>query len=184
MGTTVSIDVQPPLVATRSSTRSSSDSTTSTPGSAPYRADSEVSRLADGDARGGREPRRPRTSWRPATTSRSRPAARSTRGTTARRAARPVRLRQGLGDRGGRLADRQRRRPQLLDQRRRRHRGPRRGGAGPAVAGRDPPPGPGRQGGRGAGRLRPGRRDLRLVRARRAHRRPADRCRRRPACGA
>ena len=53
-----------------------------------------------------------------------------------------------------------------------------------AVAGRDPPSGPGRSRGRRPGSLRPGRRDLGRLRARRAHHGPADRSRRRRACAA
>ena len=49
-----------------------------------------------------------------------------------------VGLRQGLGDRGGCLAARQRGSPRLLDQRRRRHRRPRPRDGRSAVAGRDP----------------------------------------------
>ena len=131
MGTTVSIDVRPPLIASRSSsTRSSSSSATSTRGSARTAttarsagwpaARSSSRRLQPRRApRHGRlRPPRGRDRRRV-----RRPAA------SAGRPARSVRLRQGLGDRGGRLAHRQRRRPQLLDQRRRRHRRPRRGRA-------------------------------------------------------
>ena len=175
MGTTVSIDVEPPLVSTGDLDEVFEQLHDIDARFSTYKPDSEISRLMRGELReedasldvrhvlaacdhlaivtGGAFDARPPPPGR---------------------AARPVGLRQGLGDRGGRLADRQRRRPQLLDQRRRRHRGARRGRARPAVAGRDPPPRPGRSRGRRPGRLRPSRRDLGRLRARRAHQGSAD----------
>ena len=93
-------------------------------------------------------------------------------------------LRQGLGGRGGRLAARRRRRARLPHQRRRRRRGARRGDPRPPLARRHPPPGRAGQGGRGPGRPRRRRGDLRHVRARRPHRRPADRRAGAAACAA
>ena len=178
MGTTVSLDLRA-AARRRADPRRGlrASSTTSTPGSAPtaptarsagWLAASSAEDDASPDVRhvlAACEHLAPR------------PAARSTRGGTGRDGRLdPSGLRQGLGGRGGRLADRQRRRRATT-------------GSTPAAtssrAARRHPgqpwrvgirhPGPSRQGGRGAGRPRPGRRDLRHVRARRPHRRPADR---------
>ena len=185
MGTTVSIDVRPPLIDPVVIDEAVEQLRDVDARFSTYREDSEVSRLARGEIEleacsldvrfvmaacdhlavvtGGAFDARAASPGRPA---------------------RPVRLRQGLGGRGGSLAHRQCRRPQLLGQRRRRHRRPRRGRARPPVAGRHPPsrpPGPGR--GR-AGRLGPGRRHVRQLRTRRAHHRSArGRSEPRPACG-
>ena len=128
----------------------------------PYRPDSEIRRLDAGRAACATRTRRCARCSTAARRCGARPAAAST---PAPAAARPVRLRQGLGGRARRRADRRGRAVP------RRRRGPR---ARRPVARRDPPPARARPARRRAdSRRRRG--DVRRLRARPAHPRPAHR---------
>ena len=112
MGTTVSIDVRAPLVPPEVLDDVVEQLRDVEARFSTYRADSEISRLARGEIRLEElQPRRPLRARRlRPPRGRDRRRVRRARASPGR-AARSVRLRQGLGDRGGGLADRQRGRP-------------------------------------------------------------------------